>query len=99
MKNNKRNIRKERKDAKLAAKASAQMTLCRQAGEFHKAYLEIELGAEEAYLNALQARIDALRATPEVVITEETVETPDTFKKLEDASMVRENTNRPVEEW
>ena len=82
--------RRDRKNAKLAAKANAQLILCRQAGEFHKEYLEVEYAVEEAKLAKLQARIDALQpAQTEVVVTEEEVEVrniddaPDIFDEME----------------
>ena len=82
--------RRDRKNAKLAAKANAQLILCRQAGEFHKEYLEVEYAVEEAKLAELQARIDALQpAQTEVVVTEEEVEVrniddaPDIFDEME----------------
>lgn len=66
---------------KLAAKATDQLELCRQAGEFHKAYLEVEFAAEEAYYEALQARIAELRSAPEMVVTTEEEEF-ETFDEL-----------------
>lgn len=67
--------RRERRAAKYAAKLNEQLILCQQAAAFHKAYLEIEYGIEEAMFNAIQARLAALQAAPEAVITtEETVE-------------------------
>ena len=88
MKKNKKNIevevkpkrltRAERRQAKNAQKAAEQLALCRQAGEFHKAYLEIELGVEQARFDEIQARLAALQ-TPEVetveTVTEEEYET------------------------
>ena len=71
----KRLTRAEKKNAKLAKKAAEQMELCRQAGEFHKAYLEIEYGVEEAKYQAIQARLAELQPVTETVITEEEVET------------------------
>ena len=71
----------EKRDAKLAAKATSQLDLCRQAGEFHKAYLEVEFAAEEAYHEALQARIAELRSAPEMVVTTEEEEF-ETFEEL-----------------
>ena len=75
MKTNRRTVRIERRNARRAAKANAQLILCRQAGEFHKEYLEVEYAVEEAKLAELQARIDALQpAQTEVVVTEEEVD-------------------------
>ena len=71
----KRMTRKEKRAAKYAAKLNEQLILCQQAAAFHKAYLEIEYGVEEAMFNAIQARLAALRPEVETVITtEETVE-------------------------
>ncbi len=82
--------RRQRREAKRLAKANEQMILCRQAGEFHKAYLEIEYGIEEAKLTQIQARLAALQvATPEVVVTEEVNQevdvdsAPDIFDEME----------------
>lgn len=90
MKTNRRTVRIERRNARRAAKANAQLILCRQAGEFHKEYLEVEYAVEEAKLAELQARIDALQpAQTEVVVTEEEVEVrniddaPDIFDEME----------------
>ncbi|MBO5931867.1 MAG: hypothetical protein J6Q70_06510 [Clostridia bacterium] len=90
MKTNRRIVRIERRNARRAAKANAQLILCRQAGEFHKEYLEVEYAVEEAKLAKLQARIDALQpAQTEVVVTEEEVEVrniddaPDIFDEME----------------
>ena len=90
MKTNRRIVRIERRNARRAAKANAQLILCRQAGEFHKEYLEVEYAVEEAKLAELQARIDALQpAQTEVVVTEEEVEVrniddaPDIFDEME----------------
>ena len=92
-----RQTRKERKNARFAAKAKEQLILYRQAAEFHKAYLEIELGAEEAYLNALQACLAALQPTAEtVVVTEEEIET---VQEPEETFVFEEESNKPVEEW
>ena len=70
----------ERKSAKRAQKASEQLELLRQNGAFHKAYLEIELDAETAKHEAIQARIAEL-SDPETLetVTEET----DMFDELE----------------
>ena len=65
--------RRERKEAERAQKAAEQMELCRQAGGFHKAYLEIELEYETAIYEAIQARIAELQSAPQTVITEEEV--------------------------
>ena len=90
MKTNRRIVRIERRNARRAAKANAQLILCRQAGEFHKEYLEVEYAVEEAKLAELQARIDALQpAQTEVVVTEDEVEVrniddaPDIFDEME----------------
>ena len=77
--------RRERKNAKLAAQANEQLILCQQAAAFHKAYLEIEYGVEEAKFEALQARIAALKPETEtetVITTEEEV---DVFDEIENA--------------
>lgn len=57
-----RETRRERKNAKFAQKAREEIQLCSIVGEFHKAYLEIELGCEEAYLERIQARLKELEA-------------------------------------
>ena len=92
----KRLTRVEKRNAKLAAKAAAQLELCRQAGEFHKAYLEIEYGVEEAKYQEIQARLAALQPVTETVITTEeefeTVALPEeeveTFEALEEEAVV-----------
>ena len=79
-----KNSRKERKQAKLAAKANEQLILCRQAAAFHKAYLEILYGIEETYYEAIQARLAALKLEPETTVTTtETVEEAETAGTLE----------------
>lgn len=92
MKTNRRTVRIERRNARRAAQANEQMILCRQAGAFHKAYLEIEYGIEEAKLAQIQARLAALQvAEPAVVVTEEETEernidnAPDIFDEMEAA--------------
>ncbi len=67
----KRLTRRQKRDAKLAAKAREQLILCQQAAAFHKAYLEIEYGIEEAKFEAIQARLAELQPTVETVITQE----------------------------
>ena len=74
--------RAERKSAKLAEKAAAQLELCRQAGEFHLAYLNVELGIEQAYFDEIQARLAELRAEAETVMAiEEEMETFEALRK------------------
>jgi len=70
--------RAERRYEKNMQKASEQLENYYQAAEFHKKYLEIELEIEEAKLQELQERIDALK-TPEI----ETVETVETVGEAE----------------
>ena len=67
--------RRERRAAKLLALANEQLILCQQVAAFHKAYLEILYGVEEAKFEAINARLAALGVTPAVAVTtEETVE-------------------------
>ena len=75
----KRMTRAERKRIKRSQKAAAQLALCRQVIEFHKAYLAIEMGYEQANYDELQARIAALQIIPAV----ETVETVETVEAVE----------------
>ena len=97
MKNNRRKIRIERRNAKTVAVASEQLALYRQAAEFHKAYLEIELGVEEAKFEEIQARLAALQPTQEtVVVTEEEIET---LQEPEETLVVEKSSGKPVEEW
>ena len=97
MKNNRRKIRIERRNAKIVAVASEQLALYRQAAEFHKAYLEIELGVEEAKFEEIQARLAALQPTQEtVVVTEEEIET---LQEPEETLVVEKSSGKPVEEW
>ena len=92
MKNNKRNIRRERKNAKLIAVANEQLTIYRQAAAFNKAYLEIEFGVEEAKFEAIQARLAALQPTTETVVVTEEEEPAETL-------VVEGESGKPVEEW
>ena len=85
-----RMTRAERKRIKRAQKAREELLLCQQAIAFHKAYLEIEYGIEEAKLTQIQARLAALQvAAPEVVVTEEVNQetdidsAPDIFDEME----------------
>lgn len=80
----KRLAKAEKKNAAFVTKANEELELCRQAGEFHKAYLEVEFAAEEAYHEALQARIAELQSPVETVITTE--ENLETFEELEKES-------------
>lgn len=74
----KRVARAERKRAKFVQRASEELRLRVLAGEFHKAYLEIELGCEQEKFEALQARLAELQPKVEVVETvEETVVAPE----------------------
>lgn len=74
----KRVARAERKKAKFIQRASEELRLRVLAGEFHKAYLEIELGCEQEKFEALQARLAELQPKVEVVETvEETVVAPE----------------------
>lgn len=74
----KRVARAERKRAKFIQRASEELRLRVLAGEFHKAYLEIELGCEQEKFEALQARLAELQPKVEVVETvEETVVAPE----------------------
>ncbi len=68
----KRLTRADKKNAKLAEKAAEQLELCCEAGEFHKAYLAVELGIEQAKYEMIQARLAELQAP--VTVTEEVVE-------------------------
>ena len=61
----KRITRAERKEAKLAQKSREALQLCAAAGEFHKAYLDIELGCEEEKFEELKARLAELEAERE----------------------------------
>ena len=70
----KRVARAERKKAKFIQRASEELRLRVLAGEFHKAYLEIELGCEQEKFEALEARLAELQPKVEVVETVETVE-------------------------
>ncbi len=73
----KRVARAERKKAKFIQKASEELRLRILAGEFHKAYLEIELGCEQEKFEKLQARLAELQPKVEIVETvEETVVAP-----------------------
>ena len=76
--------RAEKKNAAFVTKANEELELCRQAGEFHREYLEVELSVEEAYHEALQARIAELQSPVETVITTE--ENLETFEELEKES-------------
>ena len=74
----KRVARAERKRAKFVQRASEELRLRVLAGEFHKAYLEIELGCEQEKFETLQARLAELQPKVEVVETvEETVVAPE----------------------
>ncbi len=59
-------------ETKFERQTARELELCRQVGEFHKEYLNIQLEHEQAKFDALQARIAELRAQPDVVVTEET---------------------------
>lgn len=75
----KRLTRAERKRIKRSQKADAQLALCRQAIEFHKAYLAIEMEYEQANYDELKARLDELKAIP----AEQTIETVETVEAVE----------------
>ena len=75
----KRLTRAERKRIKRSQKADAQLALCRQAIEFHKAYLAIEMEYEQANYDELKARLDELKAIP----AEQTIETVETVETVE----------------
>lgn len=76
----KRLSRAERRSAKLAEKVAAELELCRQNVEFHKAYLTVEYDVEEAYHDALQKRIADLQSGADV--TEVVEEEEDMFTTL-----------------
>ncbi len=81
----KRVARAERKRAKFIQRASEELRLRVLAGEFHKAYLEIELGCEQEKFEALQARLAELQPKVEIVETvEETVTAPEGVIDSED---------------
>ena len=88
----KRLTRAEKRNAKITQKASEQLELCRQAGAFHKEYLEIELERETAKYEALQARLAKLRPETQTIITEE-VEVVETSQNVEDVE-----SEEPAEE-
>lgn len=82
----KRVARAERKKAKFIQKASEELRLRILAGEFHKAYLEIELGCEQEKFEKLQARLAELQPKVEIVETvEETVVAPNGETDQEEA--------------
>lgn len=56
----KRLTRAERKRAKLAERTRKELDLCRQNGEFHRAYLQIDLDVEKANLEYVRAQMEAL---------------------------------------
>lgn len=56
-----RQTRAERQNAKFVQMASEELQLCAAVGAFHKAYLEIEFGCEEAYYENIQARLEELQ--------------------------------------
>lgn len=76
----KRLTRAERKRIKRSQKADAQLALCRQAIEFHKAYLAIEMEYEQANYDELQARLAQLQN----INVEELVETEETFDEIKE---------------
>ncbi|MBE6699302.1 MAG: hypothetical protein E7584_03560 [Ruminococcaceae bacterium] len=65
----KRITRAERKEAKLAQKSREALQLCAAAGEFHNAYLAIQLRCEEAKFEELKARLAALQLEGETTVT------------------------------
>ena len=73
----KREERLERQRAKFAQMATEELQLCLLLGEFHKAYLAIELGCEEETIEKLKARLASLMPaegeTVRTVVQEETV--------------------------
>lgn len=82
----KRVARAERKKAKFIQKASEELRLRILAGEFHKAYLEIEFGCEQEKFEKLQARLAELQPKVEIVETvEETVVAPNGETDREEA--------------
>ena len=98
----KRLTRAERKRIKRSQKAAAQLALCRQAIEFHKAYLAIEMEYEQANYDELKARLDELQAFPvketvETVETVESVEPVDSFEALEKSIAELEKREEPAE--
>ena len=66
--------RAERKKAKFIQKATEELQLCVLVGEFHKEYLEIDLGREERKLEKLEARLAKLRPKTQVIETVEQTE-------------------------
>ena len=76
----KRLTRAERKRIKRSQRAAAELALCRQAIEFHKAYLAIEMEYEQANYDELQARLAQLQN----INVEELVETVETFDEIKE---------------
>lgn len=76
----KRLTRAERKRIKRSQRAAAELALCRQAIEFHKAYLAIEMEYEQANYDELQARLAQLQN----INVEELVETEETFDEIKE---------------
>ncbi|MBQ4274840.1 MAG: hypothetical protein IJB94_07760 [Clostridia bacterium] len=72
--------RAERKRIKRSQRAAAELALCRQAIEFHKAYLAIEMEYEQANYDELQARLAQLQN----INVEELVETEETFDEIKE---------------
>ena len=66
--------RAERKKAKFIQKATEELQLCVLVGEFHKEYLEIDLGREERKLEKVEARLAKLRPKTRVMETVEQTE-------------------------
>ena len=84
-KNVKIKVKSARRNQKFIQRANEELYLRAVVGEFHKAYLEIELGCEKEYFEELQARIAALQSNVEVVETvEETSyeEVPESFENI-----------------
>lgn len=76
----KRLTRAERKRIKRSQRAAAELALCRQAIEFHKAYLAIEMEYEQANYDELQARLAQLQN----INVEELVETEEMFDEIKE---------------
>ena len=76
----KRLTRAECKRIKRSQRAAAELALCRQAIEFHKAYLDIEMEYEQANYDELQARLAQLQN----INVEELVETEETFDEIKE---------------
>ena len=90
-----RQTRAERQTAKFAQMAKEELQLCIAVAEFHKAYLAVELGCEEAKFEKIKARLNALMPNGEVAQPIETVneeELLDTLETLGDEEFSNKET-------